>query len=187
MTDDSHAGTEPRYCGERVEFYAPFAHIPDRYEACRIHTEEYGSFDTFIVIHGGTERPVTVYVRDDAGARFMAEQYPESRCIRLPEGTLQLTTGGGGRSVRLRLRSDEGPLREVDLSFRAEADAELRAVPYGGEGFAVWGSRWICSGVDMNATATVRGYIRHQDAVTESVETEAIIALGSVGYLTPRS
>jgi hypothetical protein len=171
---------------ERVEFYSPFAHIPDRYEVCRIHAEGYGSFDVFILIEESTARPVTVYVHSDTGSRFMAEQYPRSACIQLLPEALRIQATGEGRGVACELDAETGPLRSARLHFEAAADAVPEAAGYGGREFHVWGSRYYCRGVDLNVLATVTGSLTMADGSVEEIDQTGIIALGSVGIIGPR-
>ena len=168
---------------EQTEFYAPFAHIPGCYEWCRIHCPSHGSFDTFIVIETETDEAVTVYVASDAGAAFMADRYPESRCIRVPEGALSITADASGRRVEGFLESSEGPVSLAEMTFEAPADGPLADRAYGGEGHRVWGGRWSCAGVDLEAAASVSGRV-----VTEGRErcidgTDAVLTLGSYGTI----
>jgi hypothetical protein len=172
--------------GERVEFYTPFAHIPNRYEVCRIHAEGYGSFDVLILIDESTDRPVTVYVNSDTGSRFMVEQYPESTCVRVSPEALRIQATGDGRRVACELDAETGPLRSARLQFEAAADAVPEAVGYGGAEFAVWGSPYYCRGVDLNVRATVTGQLATTDGSVEEIDQTGIIALGSVGILGRR-
>ncbi len=184
---------------ESVEFYAPFAHIPGVYEVCRIHTVEFGSFDTAIVIHHGTDRPVTVYVNEDAGERFMAERFPESSCIRVDADGLTITASPDGRTVHLSLRAATAPLLRAELAFTAHPGGQAEAAPYGDSSFPVWGSRFSCRGIDLNLPARALGHVTlapnasgPHDAATDKaivhqgIDREAIIALGSMGILAPR-
>lgn len=171
---------------EQVEFYSPFAHIPDRYEVCRVHAEGYGSFDMFILIATRTDHPVTVYVNSDTGRRFMAERYPESTCIPVSPSALRVHAADEGRRVSLDLNAQSGPIRAATLQFAAEADSVPTAAAYGGRNFPVWGSRYYCRGVDLNTSARVSGSVTMADGGTEELEATAIIALGSVGIIGPR-
>jgi hypothetical protein len=172
---------------EYWEFYAPFAHIPGRYELARIHTTTHGSFDTWIVIETTTDRPVTVYVNSEKGERFMADRYPESTAIRVDTADLTIESDPWNLLVVGELRAPDGPVRSGRLSFSRQEDSAASATPYGGKNFPVWGSRYTCSGVDMEVTATVRGSIVGPEG-TESVDgTPGIITLGSFGRITPGS
>ena len=102
------------------EFYAPFAHIPGRFEWARIHSTTHGSFDCFIVIHEGTDQPVTVYVSSDQGERFMTDRYPESRGIRVLEHNLSIIAGAKGHTLECRLEAEEGPVRFATMTFSAD-------------------------------------------------------------------
>ncbi|MFW5786085.1 MAG: hypothetical protein ACOCYC_02475 [bacterium] len=180
---------------ESIEFYAPFAHVPGVYEACRIHTVEYGSFDTAIAINRGTDRPVTVYVNSTEGERFMTERFPESLCIRVDADALTITASPDGRSVRLSLTASAGPLRRAELAFTSLPGASAQAAPYGDASFPVWGSRFSCRGIDLNLPARAVGHVTRQvpgphgdsdPAVAhEAVDREATVALGSMGILAP--
>ena len=195
---------------ETVEFYAPFAHIPGVYEVCRIHTVEYGSFDTAIIIHQGTDRPVTVYVNEAAGERFMAERFPESSCIRVDADGLTITASPDGRTVRLDLTAATGPLLRAELAFTARPGGQAEAAPYGDSSFPVWGSRYSCRGIDLNLPARAVGHVTlapesfdssaaaaapgatlehgvlQQRTRHQAIDRQAIIALGSIGILAPR-
>ena len=92
------------------EFFSPFAHIPGRYEWCRIHSPTHGSFDTFIVIRESTDRPPVVYVNSPEGQRFMAERYPESSCFMVEKEKLTIRSADDGATVEGRLEADEGPI-----------------------------------------------------------------------------
>ncbi|MDA3951786.1 MAG: hypothetical protein PF508_21445 [Spirochaeta sp.] len=169
------------------EFYAPFAHIPGRYEVARIHTTTHGSFDTFIVITTTTDRPVTVYVNSDAGEQFMADRYPESTAVRVGAEDLVITESPDGELVRVVLAA-------VDLTFRRVGSDPPVAAPYGGEGFAVWGSTYTCTGVDMEVPAVVNGHVAlpaqeplapASPAVEHLSDKPGVITRGSYGYINP--
>ena len=179
------------------EFYAPFVHIPGRYEWCRIHSATHGSFDCFIVIRDGTDKPVTVYVASENGASFMADRFPESEAIRVATTDLKLHAHGapgGDWVVQGGLAAATGPLTAAEMTFRApRSDSSVdaaggalpRAVRYGGSEFPVWGSRWRCEGVDLELAARVEGYVAHRDAADreELSGTRGILTLGSYGAL----
>lgn len=200
--------------GVLFEFYGPFAHIPGRYEWARIASTTHGPFDCFIVIHTGTDKPVTVYVNSDSGERFMRERYPESRSIRIAEENLRFRSDESGLKVEGRLSAAEGPVRRVLMRFEARGDAPPRAVAYGDPGRPVWGSRFACEGVDMELPALVSGEIElapvddperptaPSDAGTGAAAVtadrdaapplegefsgiEGIVTLGSYGKITP--
>lgn len=166
-----------------VEFYAPFAHIEGRYEACRIHSTGYGSFDCVIVIEKTVSDPVSVYVAAESGRAFMADRFPRSACHPVDPARLTLSGEPGGRRVFCALQADAGPLRLLRLEFRAPEDARPTAVPYGGSDVPVWGGGFTCEGVDLALPATALGRIVRTDGTAEDIETPAILTLGSVGYL----
>lgn len=170
------------------EFYAPFAHLPGRYEWACIHSTTHGSFDCFIVIHRSTAEPVTVYVASPAGERFMADRFPESETIVLAERDLSLRAeeSDASRAVLGTLRSTVGPVREARMRFATGADAVARAVPYGGHDFPVWGSRWRCAGVDLELDALLEGYVERPSGREELSGEEAILTVGSYGRLQAR-
>lgn len=172
---------------ETYEFYAPFAHIPGRFEWARIHSTTHGSFDCFIIIHEGTQEPVTVYVNSEIGARFMAERYPESRAIRVGEHELSIVSGARGRTLETRLTAEEGPVRSATMTFTAEPEALPRAVPYGGPEERVWGSRYACEGVDLELPTGISGEVVREEVVEELAATEAVLTLGSYGRITELS
>lgn len=172
---------------ETHEFYAPFAHIPDRFEWARIHSTTHGSFDCFIVIHEGTHEPVTVYVNSDNGERFMADRYHESRAIRVGERELSIVSGARGRTLEARLAAGEGPVRFATMTFTADPEALPRAVPYGDPDERVWGSRYACEGVDLELPAGVSGEIVLEEGTEELAATEAVLTLGSYGRITELS
>jgi hypothetical protein len=172
---------------ETYEFYAPFAHIPGRFEWARIHSTTHGSFDCFIMIHEGTDKPVTVYVSCERGEQFMADRYPESRAIRVGEHSLSIVPGGRGRTMEGRLEAEVGPVRFATMTFTAHLEALPEAVPYGGPGERVWGSRYACEGVDLQLTAGVSGEIILEEGAEELAATEAVLTLGSYGRITELS
>lgn len=165
------------------EFYVPFFHVPGRYEWCTIHAEQYGSFDCFIVIHTTTDRPVTVYVSAESGARFMRERFPESTAVRVSPAALQIEAHDT-RSARGRVTAEEGPVRSAEMEFVARADALPVATHYGDRSFAVWGSRFWCEGVDMELPAGVTGRVVGADGSEERFENaDGILTVGSYGEL----
>lgn len=170
------------------EFYAPFAHIPGRYELARIHSPTHGSFDTVIVITTTTDEPVVVYVNSRAGARFMAERYPESTAIRVPEEALSLEGDPWSPVVGGGLIAEEGPVRRLNLRFELIDEHPVpRAVPYGGEDFPVWGSAFTCSGVDLELPATVVGEVESEGGSVERWNGEpAVVTRGSFGAIYSR-
>jgi hypothetical protein len=169
------------------EFFAPFAHVPGKYEWCRIRSPTHGVFDTFIVLGATTQVPATVYVNSVLGQAFMAERYPECTAIRVPPGGLQLDESPDGRTVTGTLAADAGPVRKATMAIRAPGMALPKAVPYGGEGGPVWGGRFTCWGVDLNLAATADGSIERADGKKETLRAApAILTLGSFGRIAPR-
>ncbi len=172
------------------EFYAPFAHIPGRYEWATIHSPTHGSFDCFIVLHDGTHRPVTVYVNSDAGERFMADRFPESLALRVAPEALAIEGCAGALAShrvvtgRLHAESRSGPVLSANMTFTAPGAAVPRAVPYGGSETGVWGSRYRCEGVDLELDASVDGFV---EAAQEGQHTfdraPGILTVGSYGAL----
>jgi hypothetical protein len=170
---------------EAYEFYAPFAHIPGRYEWARIHSPSHGSFDCFIVIEQDTQSPVTVYVATEAGERFMADRYPESTCHRLEPEALTLMSDDGGYRVAGSVVAPAGPIRSAAMTFTASAHELPRAEAYGGD--AVWGSRYSCRGVDLHLPAAVVGAVTTAEQLLSLTGAEGLLALGSYGLITERS
>ena len=168
------------------EFFSPFAHVPGKYEWCRIHSPTHGSFDCFILLGESTAVPAVVYVNSDAGERFMADRYPESRAIRVSHRDLRIEASADGRTVRGHLKAADGPLTMVRMRLRAPADAVPRSVPYGGPDFPVWGSRWACSGVDLVVDGTCDGVVRFADGRTERLrEVSCAVTAGSFARIVP--
>jgi hypothetical protein len=167
------------------EFFAPFAHVPGRYEWCRIRSPTHGVFDTFIALGRSTEDPAAVYVNSELGAAFLRDRFPECQAIRVPPAQLALKESADGRTVTGRLRAAAGPVREADMALRAPAAAIPRAVPYGGEGRPVWGSRWTCWGVDLVLDGRAEGHVVHVDGRREAVRGPCIVTLGSFGRIAP--
>lgn len=168
------------------EFFAPFAHVAGRYEWCRIRSATHGVFDAFILLGKSTAVPATVFVNSTLGAAFMRDRYPECTTIRLPPSALAIGESADGRTVTGSLRSNEGPVREATMTLRAGPGAIPRAVPYGGEGQPVWGSRWTCWGVDLVLDGNCDGKVVLQDGRTETLRGDAcLVTLGSFGRLAP--
>ncbi len=168
-----------------TEFFAPFAHVPGRFEWCRIRSPTHGVFDCFIVLAESTSVPATVYVRSDNGEAFMAERYPECRAIRVPAESLRLSEAAEGRVVSGVLQASEGPVREVQMMFRA-TDGIPVEVPYGGTGQPVWGGRWSCTGVDLNLAAAVSGHVVDHEGNRENLAgAEGVVTCGSYGTIAP--
>jgi len=173
--------------GVAYEFFAPFAHVEGRFEWCRIRSPTHGVFDVFIVLGASTSVPATVYVSSEAGARFMAERYPECETHRVPEDDLLLTERGDGRVVAGMLRAEVGPIALAEMTLVAPADATPQQAPYGGEGRPVWGSkRFTCWGVDLALRGKAQGAVWWADGREERLEDEpAIVTLGSFGRIAP--
>ncbi|HEX2021787.1 MAG TPA: hypothetical protein VHH36_03690 [Candidatus Thermoplasmatota archaeon] len=165
------------------EFFAPFAHVEGRYEWCRIRSPTHGVFDCFILLEAD---PVVVYVSSDAGARFMAERYPECAAFRVAPDALRIEERDGGRTVAGTLVAGEGPLRRVALTLTAPPGVP-EAVPYGGQGKPVWGSRrFTCWGVDLALRGRADGVVAHADGREVRLSAEpAIVTLGSFGRIAP--
>jgi hypothetical protein len=98
------AGPPGSLDGVDVEFYGPFAHLPGRYEWCRLHTATHGSFDSFIVLGASTRDPATVYVASAAGQAFMRERFAACTTIRVPPDALRIRQSYDGRTVTGRLQ-----------------------------------------------------------------------------------
>ncbi len=180
--------TRPADAGSPVyEFFAPFAHLPGRYEWCRIRSPTHGVFDCFIVLGESTAAPATVYVNGDAGAAFMADRYPESTCIRVGARDLAITEADGGRRVEGLLRAAEGPVHAASMTFQGGSEPPAQT-EYGGGGFPVWGGRWTCWGVDLELAAHVTGEVLGADGRRERLDgVPGIVTLGSFGRLEPRA
>jgi hypothetical protein len=168
------------------EFFAPFAHVAGKYEWCRIRSPTHGVLDCFIVLGRSTSEAATVYVNSVLGASFMAERYPECTTVRLPPSGLSIVESPDGRTVTGSLAATEGPLREVAMTLRAGPGAIPRAVPYGGEGKPVWGSRWTCWGVDLALDGSADGRLAWADGRVEALRgAPCIVTLGSFGRIAP--
>lgn len=165
------------------EFFAPFAHVPGRYEWCRIRSPTHGVFDTFILL---SRDPVAVYVSDDVGERFMKDRYPECDVFRVGPGDLRMEERDGGRTLLGDLRARSGPVKTVKMTLQAPL-AVPRNVPYGGKGEPVWGSkRWTCWGVDLVLDATVTGAIEWAEGYVEPLQrVPGIVTMGSFGRIAP--
>lgn len=168
-----------------TEFYSPFVHIPGRYEWCRIHNADYGSFDMFIIIHAGTDQPVTVYVNSELGKQYMDDRYPESTTYVIKPGDLSIDVEKDTRAIIGTLRSRRLPIRSVSMRFVPAANAPIRERRYGGDAFRVWGSNWSCSGVDLEIDAVVTGSFVQDDGEEVFHDTPGIITLGSYGHIRP--
>ncbi|HLF23942.1 MAG TPA: hypothetical protein VI565_08470, partial [Burkholderiales bacterium] len=113
------------------EFYSPFAHVPGKWEWCRIRSPTHGTFDSFIALGAGVGDAATVYVSSDEGKAFMDDRYPECATYRVPPKALRIEETQGGRSVSGRLRADDGPVREIEMTLAASKSQTPRVVPYG--------------------------------------------------------
>lgn len=172
--------------GVSYEFFAPFAHLPGRVEWCRLRTATHGVFDAFVALGRDTSAPATVYVNSALGAAFLAERFPECTAVRVPPSGLALSESPDGRTVTGALRAAEGPVREAAMTLRASPSAIPRAVPYGGDGRPVWGSRWTCWGVDLALDGHADGRIAWADGRVEDLRgAPCIVTLGSFGRLAP--
>lgn len=168
------------------EFFSPFAHIPGKYEWCRIHSSTHGSFDCFILLGSSTAVPPSVYVNADNGERFMRERYPESAVYRVAPGRLRLRASIDGCAVRGVLTAKTGPVRKAAMKFRADAAQLPAAIAYGGKDFPVWGGRWACEGVDLVREGRCEGSIRFSDGRTETLKAESCaVTAGSFGRIAP--
>lgn len=175
--------------GAVYEFFSPFAHVEGRYEWCRIRSPTHGVFDCFIVLDpAGTDEPATVYVASEAGHGFLRDRYPQCTAIRVAPEALRLEERREGRTVEGALRSDEGPVREAAMTFRADSDTLPRNVPYGGSGTPVWGNPELtCWGVDLVLDARVSGHVERPDVARERFDgDDALLTLGSFGRIAPR-
>lgn len=169
------------------EFFGPFAHVPGRYEWCRIRSPTHGVFDCFILLRSGPGGPAVVYVSSDAGEAFMRERYPESECLRVRPEELRIEERDAGRTVMGDLRAKAGPVRTVKMTLAASPVAVPRQVPYGGKGAPVWGSkRWTCWGVDLNVDGFATGAIEWAEGYTEPLRNvPCVVTAGSFGRIAP--
>jgi hypothetical protein len=172
--------------GVAYEFYAPFAHVPGRYEWCRVRSPTHGVFDLFVLLGAGPSAPVTVYLDSREAEAFMEERYPE--CLAFGAREVSIQERDAGRTVLGHLRTREGPLRGARMQLAATPDAPLEQVPYGGEGEPVWGSRrWTCWGVDLALRGHADGRVRAADGDHDELRgAPAVITLGSFGRIAPR-
>ncbi len=169
--------------GMETEFYGPFAHIPGRLEWCRIRSPTHGVFYTCIVIEATTSDPVTVYVNAEAGERFMKDRFPDCKTIRVGPGALRMEEFQDGHHLHCRLTAAQGPLRSVDMTFTAQPGVP-REVPYGGENKPVWGSKYTCTGIDLELDAVVAGDIGRKEGVETLRGASGILTVGSMGQLS---
>jgi hypothetical protein len=172
--------------GVVYEFFAPFAHVPGKYEVCRIRSPTHGVFDAFIALPGPIHEPVVVYVNSILGRSFMRERFPECTTYSVAPGALRIDESPDGRTVTGVLDATEGPLRSVRLTIRAAGAAMPRNEPYGGEGKPLWGSRFTCWGVDLVLDAACDGRIVDGAGKTTDLRGQgALLALGSFGRIAP--
>ena len=168
------------------EFFAPFAHVEGRYEWCRIRSATHGVFDAFIVLGPTTSDPATVYVNSVLALAFMRDRYPECTTLRVPPSDLEIDESADGRTVTGHVKAGEGPVREAQMSLRAPATALPKAVPYGGEGKPVWGSKLTCWGVDLNLAGACDGFVLKADGKREQLRgIPCIVTVGSFGRIAP--
>jgi len=170
------------------EFFAPFVHVPGRYEWCRVRSPTHGVFDAFIVLSpAGTSGPAKVYVGNDHGLKFMKDRYPECETHLAAPGDLRIEERDAGRTVVCNLRARAGPVKTVKMTFQAPGGAIPRNVPYGGKGEPVWGSKkWTCWGVDLVLDAAATGAIEWAEGYVEPLNrVPAIVTLGSMGRIAP--
>lgn len=170
----------------QYEFFAPFAHVPGRFEWCRIRSPSHGVFDTFIVLGATTADPACVYVNSEMGQAFMRDRFPECTTIRVAAGDLRIAESAEGRTVTGFLRATEGVVRVAEMALVASAAAFPTAVSYGGDGAPVWGGRWTCWGVDLNLPAKVTGRVVPAEGNEIPLQGVAgVVTLGSFGRLAP--
>ncbi len=116
----------------------------------------------------------------------MASRYPESRCCRVPAECLSITASAEGLrtegvlDVPQSARSD-GPVSRARMVFEAEPHAVPEEKHYGSSRFTVWGSKWSCTGVDLELKARVSGLIILKEKEEVFDKTQGIICLGSYG------
>lgn len=181
--------TDPRHHAEELgrldadevhEFYHPFAMLPSGLELVRVVSPAYGAMDMVVLLD---PKPVRVYVNTEAGERYLRERYPPVRRFRVPEAGMRLVELDRGETIIAELVAENGPLRELSLTIRAEADAAVRAERY--EGHSVWGSDLACHGVDLRQAATCRGLVRWEGGRAEAISAPATIFRGSYGKIAP--
>ena len=173
--------------GTVYEFFAPFAHIPGKYEWCRIRSPTHGVFDTFILLGPSTAQPAHVYVNSAMGQKFMAERFPECVTIRVPPSDLQLSESADGCVVDGLLRAKEGPLQMVQMTLTTSPAAFPREASYGGDGQPVWGSRFTCWGVDLVVDGNANGIVQVQGEKPVPLRgVPCIVTRGSFARIIPR-
>lgn len=170
------------------EFFAPFAHVPGRWEWCRVRSPTHGVFDLFIALGASVSEPATVVVNSADGAAYLRDRYPECTAVRGPAFDLHLEERDAGKEVFGRLKAPRGPVLEAEMTLRTLLDARPQQAPYGGEGKPVWGSkRFTCWGVDLNLAARAEGWVRFADGREERLQgLHALVTLGSLGRIAPR-
>ncbi len=172
--------------GVLYEFFAPFAHVPGKYEWCRIRSPTHGVFDCFILLGPTTSHPATVVVNSALGAAFMAERYPECTTLRVLPNGLRIEESADGRTITGTLDCPNGPLRKATMTLRAPPGIPPRNVPYGGEGKPVWGGRFTCWGVDLVLEGHCEGILEWANAKKETLRgTPCVVSLGSFGRIAP--
>ncbi len=168
------------------EFFSPFAHLPGKFEWCRIHSPTHGTFDCFIALGGSTALPPAVYVNAENGERFMRERYPESATYRVGPRQLRIRASDDGCDVRGTLAADAGPVRRAVMRLRAESAQLPAAIPYGGKDFPVWGGRWSCEGVDLVREGRCDGSVRFADGTETRLRKESCaVTAGSFARIAP--
>jgi hypothetical protein len=173
--------------GVVYEFFAPFAHVPGKYEWCRIRSPTHGVFDCFIVLGATTSHTATVYVNSALGQAFMKERYPECAAIRVLPAGLGIAESADGRTVTGTLDAPSGPVRKATMTLRAPPGVPPKNVPYGGEGKPVWGGRFTCWGVDLVLDGSCEGTLELESGKKETLRgTPCIVTLGSFGRIAPR-
>ncbi|HVL88467.1 MAG TPA: hypothetical protein VM681_10770 [Candidatus Thermoplasmatota archaeon] len=171
------------------EFYAPYAHVPGRFEWIRLRTRTHGTFDAFVLLPADANAAPDVFVNSDDGSDFLHERFPEARAWRVPERALRIDERDAGRTVAGRLRSEDGPLREADMVLSVPIREPPQTVRHGGEGAPRWGSKqWTGWGVDLALRATAAGTIRwaerHRPEDLRAVP--AVVTLGSFRRIASR-
>ncbi len=168
------------------EFFAPFAHVPGKYEWCRIRSPTHGVFDCLILLGANTSVAATVYVNSSLGVSFMAERYPECTTVKLTPGQLRIEESPDGRTVTGTLTKATGPLTNATMTLRSSAASHPRQIPYGGEGKPIWGGRFTCWGVDLVVDGVCDGQLEWADGRKETLRgTKCIVTLGSFGRIAP--
>jgi hypothetical protein len=117
----------------------------------------------------------------------MADRYPECETHRVAPDGLRIEERDAGRTVVGTLSARAGPIRAARMTLSAPAAAVPRAVPYGGTGRPVWGSkRWTCWGVDLVLDGAATGAVEWTDGVVEQLQrAPCLVTLGSFGRIAP--